>query len=134
MVKRMQSEGAVVVMVGDGMNDGPALSLADVSVAMGNGAPISQSRSDLLLMSNRLVDLAYAVNLTAMALKLIRQNLSWAIIYNLVAIPAAVAGLLEPWHAALGMSVSSLMVVVNALRLLSLKQSAQQSPAPPVLD
>ncbi len=128
MVKRMQAHGAVVVMVGDGMNDGPALSLADVSVAMGNGAPISQTRSDLLLMSNRLIDLAYAVNLTAMALKLIRQNLTWAIVYNLVAIPAAVVGLLEPWHAALGMSLSSLLVVFNALRLLRHEHGGQDLP------
>lgn len=119
MLRRMQADGAVVVMVGDGMNDGPALSLADVSVAMGQGAPISQSRSDVLLMSNRLADLAQAVSVTGMAMKLIRQNLAWAILYNVVAIPAAVTGLLEPWHAALGMSLSSLLVVLNALRLLS---------------
>ncbi|MDO8702227.1 MAG: cation-translocating P-type ATPase [Undibacterium sp.] len=122
IIKRMQADGAVVVMVGDGMNDGPALSLADVSIVMGQGAPISQSRSDLLLMSNRLTDLAYGVKLSSFALKLIRQNLTWAIAYNLVAIPAAVTGLLEPWHAALGMSLSSLMVVFNALRLLAVNQ------------
>lgn len=127
MLRRMQADGAVVVMVGDGMNDGPALSLADVSVAMGQGAPISQSRSDVLLMSNRLADLVHAVGLTGKALKLIRQNLAWAILYNVVAIPAAVTGLLEPWHAALGMSLSSLLVVLNALRLLS-----DESPERPI--
>lgn len=124
-VKLMQVNGAVVVMVGDGMNDGPVLALADVSVAMGQGAPISQSRSDLLLMSNRLTDLAYAEKIACMALKLIRQNLGWAIAYNLIAIPAAVTGLLEPWHAALGMSLSSLMVVLNGLRLLAVNQDAK---------
>lgn len=125
IIQHLQANGAVVVMVGDGMNDGPALSLADVSVVMGQGAPISQSRSDLLLMSNRLTDLAYGVKLSNMALKLIRQNLTWAIAYNLIAIPAAVTGLLEPWHAALGMSLSSVIVVCNALRLLNINQEAR---------
>lgn len=125
IIQRLQADGAVVVMVGDGMNDGPALSLANVSVVMGQGAPISQSRSDLLLMSNRLTDLAYGVKLSSMALKLIRQNLAWAFAYNLVAIPAAVSGLLEPWHAALGMSLSSVIVVCNALRLLHVNQEVR---------
>lgn len=125
IVKRLQASGAVVAMVGDGMNDGPALSLADVSIVMGQGAPISQSRSDLLLMSNRLTDLAYGVKLSSLALKLIRQNLAWAVIYNLLAIPAAITGLLEPWHAALGMSLSSLIVVFNALRLFYVNQDVR---------
>ncbi len=125
IIQRLQAKGAVVVMVGDGMNDGPALSLANVSVVMGQGAPISQARSDLLLMSNRLTDLAYGVKLSSMALKLIRQNLTWAIAYNLIAIPAAVTGLLEPWHAALGMSLSSVIVVCNALRLLYVNQEVR---------
>ena len=121
-VKRLQADGATVVMVGDGMNDGPVLALADVSIAMGQGAPISQSRSDLLLMSNRLPDLAYAVTVARTSLTLIRHNLGWAILYNLIAVPAAVTGFLEPWHAALGMSLSSLLVVLNGLRLLALKR------------
>jgi Cu2+-exporting ATPase len=136
-IQRLQADGAVVVMVGDGMNDGPALSLANVSVVMGQGAPISQSRSDLLLMSNRLTDLAYGVKLSSMALKLIRQNLAWAVAYNLIAIPAAVTGLLEPWHAALGMSLSSVIVVCNALRLLYMNQEVRAvfmyEPTPEVL-
>ncbi|MFZ6773606.1 heavy metal translocating P-type ATPase [Undibacterium sp. SXout7W] len=117
IVKKLQSTGASVVMVGDGMNDGPVLSLADVAVAMGQGAPISQSRSDLLLMSNRLTDLNFGFAVATKAFRLIRENLAWAVLYNALAIPAAVMGLLEPWHAALGMSLSSLIVVLNALRL-----------------
>ncbi|RJG01537.1 heavy metal translocating P-type ATPase [Noviherbaspirillum sedimenti] len=119
MVAALQKQGALVAMVGDGMNDGPVLSLADVSIAMGQGAPIAQVRSDLVLMSNRLQDMAAAVTTTGRALALIRQNLGWALLYNLVAIPAAVSGLLQPWHAAIGMALSSLIVVLNSLRIFS---------------
>lgn len=122
IVQTLQQQGATVVMVGDGMNDGPVLALADVSVAMGQGAPISQSRSDILLMSNRLLDLDFGMTLAGKAYTLIRENLAWAVLYNLVAIPAAMAGWLEPWHAALGMSLSSLIVVLNALRLYRVPQ------------
>ncbi|MBR7778249.1 heavy metal translocating P-type ATPase [Undibacterium rugosum] len=124
VVKSLQAKGARVVMVGDGMNDGPVLSIADVSIAMGQGAAISQTRSDLLLMSNRLSDLMFGLGVAEKAFRLIRENLMWAIVYNLIAIPAAVAGWLEPWHAALGMSLSSLLVVLNALRLYLLPRPA----------
>ncbi|MFZ3000356.1 MAG: cation-translocating P-type ATPase [Undibacterium umbellatum] len=128
IVRKLQANGATVVMVGDGMNDGPVLALADVSVAMGQGAPISQSRSDVLLMSNRLLDLDFGMTVATKAYRLIRENLAWAVLYNVLAIPAAMAGWLEPWHAALGMSLSSLIVVVNALRLYLLKQAAYLMP------
>ncbi|NDI86624.1 heavy metal translocating P-type ATPase [Undibacterium crateris] len=124
VVKSLQANGARVVMIGDGMNDGPVLSIADVSIAMGQGAAISQTRSDLLLMSNRLNDLMFGLSVSEKAFRLIRENLMWAIVYNLIAIPAAVVGWLEPWHAALGMSLSSLLVVLNALRLYLLPRPA----------
>ncbi|MFZ6742692.1 heavy metal translocating P-type ATPase [Undibacterium sp. JH2W] len=127
IVRKLQADGATVVMVGDGMNDGPVLALADVSVAMGQGAPISQSRSDVLLMSNRLTDLDFGMAVASKAYRLIRENLAWAVLYNLLAIPAAMCGWLEPWHAALGMSLSSLIVVLNALRLYLLPQPVTQS-------
>lgn len=117
VVKQLQEQGAVVAMVGDGMNDGPVLSLADVSVAMGQGAPISQARSDIVLISNHLLDLSHAVRTTSKSLALIRQNLAWALLYNLLAIPAAALGILAPWHAAVGMALSSLFVVLNSLRI-----------------
>ena len=120
-VKRLQQQGAIVAMIGDGMNDGPVLSVADVSIAMGQGAPISQARSDMVLTSNNLSDLAYAIKATAKSLSLIRQNLAWAVLYNVIAIPAAMAGVLLPWHAAIGMSLSSIIVVVNSLRIYSVR-------------
>ncbi len=127
-ILRLQQQGAIVAMIGDGMNDGPALSLANVSVAMGQGAPISQTRSDCLLMSNRLSDFTFSVELAKKAYRLIRQNLAWALLYNVIAVPAAVLGFLEPWHAALGMSLSSLLVVVNGLRLFNLKPADYELP------
>jgi Cu2+-exporting ATPase len=120
-VKQLQQQGATVAMVGDGMNDGPVLSLANISIAMGQGAPISQARSDMVLISNDLRDLAYAFKITSKSLSLIRQNLGWAVLYNAIAIPAAMAGILAPWHAAIGMSLSSMIVVLNSLRIYSLK-------------
>lgn len=116
-VKKLQQQGAIVAMVGDGMNDGPVLSLADVSVAMGQGAPISQARSDIVLISNHLLDLSHAVRTTSKSLALIHQNLGWALLYNLIAVPAAAFGILAPWHAAVGMALSSLVVVLNSLRI-----------------
>lgn len=125
-VKKLQQQGAIVAMVGDGMNDGPVLSLADISIAMGQGAPISQARSDMVLISNDLRDLVYAIKITSKSLSLIRQNLGWAVLYNVIAIPAAMAGILAPWHAAIGMSLSSMIVVVNSLRIYS--AAGEQKP------
>lgn len=131
-VKHLQKQGAIVAMVGDGMNDGPVLSLADVSIAMGQGAPISQARSDMVLISNDLRELSYAVKLTSKSLSLIRQNLAWAVLYNVIAIPAAMAGILAPWHAAIGMSLSSMIVVINSLRIYSAtdQQKPEETSAP----
>jgi len=131
VVKQLQQQGAIVAMVGDGMNDGPVLSLADISIAMGQGAPISQARSDMVLISNNLRDLSYAIEITLKSLSLIRQNLGWAVMYNVIAIPAAAMGVLAPWHAAIGMSLSSIIVVANSLRIYSItnqRKSAELDP------
>ncbi|MCP5230534.1 MAG: heavy metal translocating P-type ATPase, partial [Zoogloeaceae bacterium] len=116
-VRALQEQGAVVVMVGDGVNDAPVLAGAQASVAMGSGASVAAASADLLLMSERLSVLREGMELARRTLRIIRQNLSWALGYNLSAIPAAAMGFVPPWLAAIGMSASSLIVVANALRL-----------------
>lgn len=112
-----QAAGEKVLMVGDGINDGPTLSRADASVAIGSGAPLSQSRADLVLLSNRLADVPLAIRVARRMQTVIRQNLAWAAVYNAASVPLALMGYLPPWLAGLGMAASSLLVVLNALRL-----------------
>ncbi|MAT50011.1 MAG: ATPase [Porticoccaceae bacterium] len=116
-IRELQGQGHSVLMVGDGVNDVPVLSGADVSVAMGDAVDITRLHADSLLISGRLDTLADAVALARKTRRIIRQNLAWALGYNLVALPAAVCGLVPPWLAAIGMSASSLLVLLNALRL-----------------
>lgn len=116
-VRRLQQEGAVVAMVGDGINDAAVLRGADVSFAMGRGAELAQLHADGVLMGDDLAPLADALDTARRTLSVIRQNLAWAVVYNLAAIPAAAAGLLNPWMAGIGMAASSALVVLNALRL-----------------
>ncbi|NHZ37488.1 heavy metal translocating P-type ATPase [Massilia rubra] len=116
-VQQLQAQGAVVAMVGDGINDAAVLRAADVSFAMGGGAALAQLSADCVLLSNRLTSLDDAALGAARALRIIRQNLAWASVYNCVAIPAAAFGLINPWLSAAGMSLSSAVVVINALRL-----------------
>ncbi|CUI09043.1 Type cbb3 cytochrome oxidase biogenesis protein CcoI; Copper-translocating P-type ATPase [Janthinobacterium sp. CG23_2] len=120
-VQQLQAQGAVVAMVGDGINDAAVLRAADVSFAMGGGAALAQLSADCVLLSNRLSALDDAATGAARALRIIRQNLAWASVYNCVAIPAAAFGLINPWLSAAGMSLSSAVVVVNALRLRRMK-------------
>ena len=116
-VQAMQADGARVLMVGDGVNDAPVLACADVSIAMGGASSLAKTSADIVLMANHLQAVAEAIGMARKTRSVVRQNMTWALMYNFGAIPAAALGLVAPWLAAIGMSASSLIVVINAMRL-----------------
>jgi len=116
-LRRFQQDGDVVLMVGDGVNDAPVLAGAQVSLAMGGGTQLAQSSADMILLSENLRHIPAGLNVARKTMRIIHENLAWALGYNIIAIPAAAAGFVPPWLAAVGMSLSSLVVVLNALRL-----------------
>jgi Cu2+-exporting ATPase len=116
-LQALQRQGHRVAMVGDGMNDGPALARADVSVAMGQAVPLAQARADVVVPGGQLTAIAALLRQARRARRVVRQNLAWAALYNAVSVPLAIAGAMPPWLAGLGMAASSLLVVLNSARL-----------------
>lgn len=116
-IVRLQEGGGRVLMVGDGINDAPAMARADVSMAMGSGAWLAQHNADILLMNSRLSQIGLVFTVARHMQRLMRQNLRWAIAYNVLAVGIALSGFIHPGYAALGMAGSSLLVTLNALRI-----------------
>ena len=116
-IEALQKQGRFVWAIGDGVNDAPLLARADVSIAVGAGAPLAAAGADAILTAVSLEPLARTLALADKTQTIIKENLLWALVYNLLAIPAAMMGLVNPWVAGIGMSLSSLAVTLNAWRL-----------------
>lgn len=128
-VRTLQRQGQSVAMVGDGINDVAVLAGADLAIAMPGASDLTRNHADILLLGEQLSAITEATEVARATQRIIRQNLSWSVVYNLIALPLAALGLVAPWLAALGMSASSLLVIANALRL-----KAPHKPTMPLLD
>jgi len=117
VLRKAQETGRILVAVGDGINDAPVLAKAHASFALDHGAPLAQSQADFIVLGGRLLGVPLAVSIARQAMRVVRQNLAWAAVYNFVCIPLALMGLLPPWLAGIGMALSSLLVLLNALRI-----------------
>ena len=121
VVQSLQARGHRVVMVGDGLNDGPVMAGAQISFALGQAVPLAQAQADFVIMGGGLALMVRTLEASRRTLRVVRQNLVWALLYNLACVPLALMGWLPAWAAGLGMALSSLLVVLNALRLASLR-------------
>lgn len=116
-IQNLQMTNNNVLMIGDGLNDGPALTQSNVSIAMGLAPSVVQSKSDFIIINNNLSLIKTVIQLSKKVIRVIKQNMVWAVLYNLIMIPFALMGMIEPWIAGLGMSLSSLVVVLNSYRI-----------------
>ncbi|WP_284216348.1 heavy metal translocating P-type ATPase [Agaribacter marinus] len=117
-IKQQQAAGKSLIMLGDGINDAPVLAAADVSIAVGNASDLAKNAADVILLSHRLNALDDLLTMAKKTKSKIKQNIAWALGYNMLVLPFAISGLLSPWQAALGMSLSSIIVVYNSTRLM----------------